>query len=92
MEVHTRLTAKVHGRVQGVFFRAYVSEVAGRLSLTGYVRNLPDGTVLVEAEGERANLRDLLHHLHTGPQMARVDEVDASWSAFENRFSSFSIQ
>ncbi|MFC1919542.1 acylphosphatase [Chloroflexota bacterium] len=89
MESQAGLIAKVHGRVQGVFFRAFTSDMAVRLKLTGYAKNLPDGTVLVEAEGEKKKLEDFLHHLHTGPQMAQVDKVETSWSVFENRFSGF---
>ncbi|GAF85432.1 unnamed protein product, partial [marine sediment metagenome] len=47
------LQATVYGRVQGVFFRAFVSRCARELGLTGYVGNLPDGAVEIMAEGER---------------------------------------
>lgn len=84
-----RLSATVRGRVQGVLFRAFVSDHATALGLTGYARNMPDGTVEVEAEGERAWLEQLLEHLRRGPRKARVDGVDAAWSQGQGRFSRF---
>ena len=56
-----RLYALVHGRVQGVYFRAFVQRHAQALGLSGWARNLPDGaTVEVVAEGSRAALDGLL--------------------------------
>ena len=60
--------ATVYGRVQGVFFRSFVSRQATQLGLTGYVRNLPDGrAVEVHAEGERKQLEELISYLKIGP-------------------------
>jgi len=50
------LTATVRGRVQGVFFRAFVQRLARQLGISGYVRNLPDGSVEIRAEGEKSQL------------------------------------
>jgi acylphosphatase len=78
--------------VQGVFFRAFVERRAEALKLTGYVRNLRDGTVEVRAEGERPQLEKLLEHLEEGYRPARVDNVVASWGEFTGEFSGFSIR
>lgn len=75
-----RLRAIVSGRVQGVSFRYYTEQRARRLGLVGYVRNLPDGTVEVIAEGSTTALQSLLVWLHRGPRMAIVDEVRETWS------------
>ena len=75
------LHAIVHGRVQGVHFRHYTAREAARLSLRGWVRNLPDGTVEVEAAGDAASLDAFLDWLHHGPPSARVDRVDATRDA-----------
>lgn len=64
------LHAVVHGRVQGVFFRASTQKKARALGLTGWVRNLPDGTVEVLAVGPRPALEALLAWLHEGPPLA----------------------
>lgn len=65
----------VTGRVQGVGFRWFVSDAAGRERLAGYVRNLPDGSVDVVAEGEAEALARFEAALWRGPSRARVDDV-----------------
>ena len=54
------LQATVHGRVQGVFFRAFVEELGRTVESDGYVRNRPGGVVEVRAEGEKPNLEKLV--------------------------------
>ncbi len=71
--------AIIYGRVQGVFFRDFVARRAAELCLTGYVRNLPDGSVEVLAEGERKQLERLIGYLKVGPSVARVEKVVTSW-------------
>ena len=86
------LQATVYGRVQGVFFRAFVTQCARELGLTGYVRNVPDGTVEVWAEGERQQLEKLVGYLREGPPGARVSEVVTSWAEYTGNFSGFSTR
>ena len=86
------VNAMVYGRVQGVFFRAFVSQQATTLGLTGYVRNVPGGTVEVDAEGERAKLIELIGHLKVGPPASRVERVETAWSECNDRFSVFEIR
>jgi acylphosphatase len=80
----------VHGRVQGVFFRAFVSENARKLGLTGFVRNMPDGTVEAVAEGEKDSLEKLLGLMREGSPAARVDRVAAQWSDYSGEYRRFS--
>lgn len=68
-------TFNVRGRVQGVAFRANTREQARRLRLTGYAKNLADGSVEVLACGDAAALDALERWLHMGPPAARVDAV-----------------
>lgn len=75
-----RLHAVVRGRVQGVSFRYYTQATARRLGLSGWVRNLPAGTVEVMAEGPGEALDALLAFLHRGPPAAHVAGVDAQRS------------
>jgi acylphosphatase len=75
-----RLHAVVHGRVQGVGFRATTFDEARRLGLAGWVRNCYDGTVEVLAEGSEAKLRLFLDYLHRGPWGALVTSVAEDWS------------
>lgn len=65
----------VTGRVQGVFFRASTREQALRLGVTGYAKNLADGSVEVVACGNEQALADLDGWLHHGPPSARVENV-----------------
>lgn len=85
--------ATVYGRVQGVFFRSFVSRQATQLGLTGYVHNLPDGeAVEVHAEGERKQLEELISYLKIGPPGAKVERVETNWSEYTRNYSRFSIR
>ena len=76
----SRLVALVSGRVQGVGYRAFVQQKARQLGLSGQAENLADGRVEVVAEGEQADLEQLLHFLRHGPKFARVEAVDTMWA------------
>ncbi|MBO8140677.1 MAG: acylphosphatase [Firmicutes bacterium] len=67
---------RIRGRVQGVGFRVFVARHARALGLSGYARNLPDGTVEVLAEGPPALLEQLARQLLFGPPGARVERID----------------
>lgn len=67
--------AVVHGRVQGVFFRAYTQDEAVRLGLKGWVRNRPDGSVETVLEGEDSAVEQLVLWLHKGSPMSLVSGV-----------------
>ena len=84
-----RLEATVRGHVQGVFFRASTRDRAQALGLTGWVRNQPDGTVSVVAEGPEAQLHHLLQFLNKGPAQAHVMQVDVTWRDATGEFSHF---
>jgi acylphosphatase len=86
------LQAFVHGRVQGVFFRAAVESWATDLNLAGYVRNLPGDIVEVVAEGEKPRLEKLAERLKTGPPAAKVDNLKLTWSEYQGEFTRFSIR
>jgi acylphosphatase len=85
--------ATVRGRVQRVFFRAFVRRHARALGLTGYVRNLAQlRAVEVEAEGERSQLEELLKCLYQGPPRASVEKVEVTWGDYAGNFSEFEIR
>jgi acylphosphatase len=86
-----RLHAVIHGAVQGVGFRYFVLNAAGRLGLRGWVRNNDDGTVEFVAEGSRAALERLRQAAEIGPRVARVDRVDAVFTAAGGGFSGFNL-
>ena len=88
-----RLNVIVHGRVQGIFFRAWTNNQAARLGLTGFVRNLPSGRdIEVEAEGDLAQLQKLLELLKAGPPGAQVDRMAETWSAYRGAYQDFEIR
>lgn len=81
------LVAVAHGRVQGVGYRAYAIEQARARRLVGWVRNRPDGSVEVEAQGEDEALDGLVSALERGPALSfvtRVDVVFTERSAYHN--------
>lgn len=87
------VSATVHGHVQGVFYRAFVSRIAKNLSLKGYVRNLPSPqSVEIHAEGDKAKLEELLEQLKIGPPESFVEKIDTNWSEYTGKFSSFEVK
>ena len=87
-----RVGAIVHGRVQGVGFRAATHEMGRRLGLDGWVRNRPDGTVEVRAQGDQHTLEQLHEFLRQGPRMAHVTNVDWFWEALAPDLGAFEIK
>ncbi len=75
-----RIRIVVRGRVQGVWFRESTKRTAIALGLTGSVRNLESGDVEIIAEGPRNRLDALAVWARTGPEMARVDEIEVEYS------------
>jgi acylphosphatase len=67
----------VHGRVQGVFYRAKTQKTAKRLG--GWVRNCDDGSVEIHAEGNREQLEELITWCRRGPTLASVSNIDLNW-------------
>ena len=86
-----QIQLRVHGRVQGVFFRASAQREAKRLGLTGFVRNRTDTSVELVAEGEETGIKDLIAWAQGGPSAARVDKVDIRWRSFAGEFFDFRI-
>ena len=87
-----RLEASVKGRVQGVGFRYHVSMQARQLELTGYVRNLWDGSVEVVAEGPKVRVDRLLSYLQAGPRPAWVRDVVVTWLPATGEFLTFEVR
>ncbi len=67
---------RIHGRVQGVGFRAFVYREAQLLGIEGWVRNRTDGTVEALVWGDQGNIDALLARVEEGPRWGRVDRVD----------------
>ncbi len=87
MELHCVVT----GKVQGVRYRTYLENAATTLGLTGFVRNLPDGSVEVCAQGELDVLKQFIEYVHEGSLQASVEGVDATWRSPRTTYHEFSV-
>jgi len=85
------LRIRITGRVQGVFFRTESKKMAESLRLTGWVRNLDDGSVDIHAEGDAENLETFIAWCCRGPPAAEVDGVDST-SAEEAGYRTFDVK
>ena len=84
-----RIIINVYGLVQGVFFRYTTRKVARKLDITGIVKNMPDGSVYIEAEGPENKLLELLEFSKKGPKHAEVERVKHEFKEFEGKFNRF---
>ncbi len=89
--VEKRVHIIVSGKVHGVFFRANTETKAQELGLKGRVKNLPDGTVDIVAEGPEEKLKTLISWCQKGPPYAVVENIITSWGAPTHEFKSFHI-
>ena len=83
--------ARVVGRVQMVMFRDFVRRKARTLGVSGQVKNLPDGSVEVVAQGEKNALIEFIEELRRGSIFSRVRKVDVLWREPRGQFNEFSI-
>jgi acylphosphatase len=81
----------VSGRVQGVGYRMFARDEARCRGLLGGVRNLGDGRVEVEVEGERGAVEAFISELRAGPPMARVIDLQVQWEPAAGRHVDFSV-
>ena len=90
--VRASIIAIVRGRVQGVFYRAFVQTHDNALGLTGWVRNLQSGEVEVQVEGDKVKLEELLQNLYKGPPAAKVEDIKVIWGNYNGTFPGFSVR
>lgn len=87
--VHAQIL--VSGRVQGVGYRAFAARAALSHGVVGGVRNLDDGRVELEVEGQPLAIDALLRDLRDGPPAAHVTHIETRWKEATGRFSTFRI-
>jgi acylphosphatase len=87
----TAVELKVRGMVQGVGYRYFCQTRATALGLTGWVRNLSDGSVQLLVEGEKSIIETFIELLRTGPSNASVENIDTRWTTYTGKFHSFQI-
>ncbi|MEM9162598.1 MAG: acylphosphatase [Cyanobacteria bacterium P01_F01_bin.4] len=86
-----RIKLTIFGRVQGVGFRYHTRLKALEIGLTGYVKNRPEGTVEIVAEGNDAQLQRLIEWAHQGSPAAQVKRVAVEAQLSVHKFESFVI-
>ncbi len=82
---------QIFGKVQGVYFRDSTKAVADQLGVTGYIKNMPDGSVYAEAEGSQFILDQFIEWCNEGPERAVVERVEMTESEFKN-FNNFVVK
>jgi acylphosphatase len=87
VEIHCVIT----GHVQGVAYRVYAQDSATELDLVGYVKNMPDNSVRVVAQGPPDTLKSFVEYLHEGSLMSEVHGVAVEWGTVETTFLDFSV-
>ena len=90
--MNVRAHIVVKGLVQGVGFRFFVHRRAAALGIGGFVRNLYDGTVEIEAEGERSLVEELLKDVKVGPRSAHVTDMKIRWIEPAQAFQTFEVR
>lgn len=78
------INIKVFGKVQGVLFRETAKEEAKKLGLAGFVKNQPDGSVYIEAEGNQEALDKFLVWCNDGSERAEVEKIEVSYGTIKN--------
>jgi acylphosphatase len=89
---HLRAHVIVHGLVQGVWFRSSTRDEADRLGVSGWVSNLPDGSVEAVFEGEKKKVEEIVGWCHRGPSGAKVSKVEIVWEPYRKEFDHFDIR
>jgi acylphosphatase len=83
---------RIRGRVQGVGYRYFTQQIALRLGVRGWVRNLPNGDVEAHGEAETETLTIFRAELERGPSFSRVSEVIEENASADGRYTSFEIK
>ena len=86
-----RLILNISGLVQGVFFRMETAGKAEKMGLRGWVKNMPDGTVRVVAEGDAKMLETFKKWCRKGPEFAKVEKLEENWERATGEFKNFEI-
>jgi acylphosphatase len=89
----SRLHLRIFGIVQGVFFRATTQDQMRDIGgITGWIKNISDGSVECVAEGEKEKLEELLEWCRHGPAGAEVEKIEEKWEEYIGEFASFEIR
>lgn len=92
LEMQVCVHIVVQGMVQGVGFRYFVQRHAMKLNLSGYARNLYNGDVEIEAEGDRSLIEEFIKEVKVGPRSAYVKDLKIEWLEVQNRYEGFEVR
>lgn len=87
-----RAHVRISGYVTGVFFRHHTRQLAQRLGVTGWVRNISVGGVEAVFEGERKQVEEMVRFCQRGPPGAEVSDVEVKWESYLGEFQGFEIR
>ncbi len=90
MQIHAEIV--ISGMVQGVGFRYFVQRLARQFNLSGYVKNMPNGNVLCEVEGDDGIVLDFIKDLKIGPSFSHVSGADINTSSNLYGYKSFEVR
>jgi acylphosphatase len=82
----------ISGLVQGVGYRWFVTRKAEEYNLEGYAKNLYNGDVEVEVEGDRFMIIDFIKELKIGPRSAHITDMKTKWGKYEDKYKGFEIK
>lgn len=88
----TSVRLLVNGKVQGVYFRFNMQQVAKKNSVFGWVRNLADGRVEALLEGNKNDVDKVIEWSKKGPENSRVDDLKIDYLQYKGKFVDFAIQ
>jgi len=88
----TRYHIIVKGIVQGVGYRFFAIRKANDYGITGWVRNLPDGSVEVVAEGDKGLLNEFIQELKIGPISAHISDIELTEEEYTGKFNNFDVR
>ncbi len=87
-----RVHLYIEGVVQGVFYRAFVLELALKSGIKGWVKNLPDGRVEAVFEGKQEDVEKAIAECYKGPPGAHVTNIDVARESYRGEFRNFEIR
>jgi acylphosphatase len=90
--MRSRADVRFRGKVQGVHFRDFTRRFARRMMVSGWVRNIPDGSVEAVFEGDGESIDEVIRLLTEEHPYARVDHVDIIWSPSQEEYKGFEIR
>lgn len=81
----------ISGKVQGVYFRGFTAELATRLGLTGWVKNIPSRQVEAVFEGDKEVIEEAIKQCYIGPPLSKVTNIEVTWSDYTGSYKTFEI-